>query len=478
MSVQAHRFSAALAAMLLVFICQPARSQNITGTVLGTVTDSSGAVVPGAAVSVTNTATLQFIAIKTDNLGNFLVPYLKPASYTVRVWANGFKTVVRDNVLVQVDDQVRVDFALEIGEVTTTISVHEQVAMIDTEKGSLGQVVSERVVSELPLQGRNVFDLVGLTAGVQTNPLGEGRVISSGSATGLAIFNASDISTNGGRYRTNEFLLDGVSIVLPVQNQYALSPTPDGTQEFKVMSNSYGPQFGRSGGGVVNVVTKGGTNEFHGTAYELFRNDRLVANNFFANARGQERGIFRFHMFGGTLGGPVIRNRTFVFADYQGHREWTAFGGSALTLPTEAQRQGDFSNLLNAQGQPVIIYDPLTTRANPSGSGYLRTPFSGNRISPSRFDPVAAKMQQYVPLPNRPGEGPARLNNWVYAPDEVTHSDQFSIRLDHRFSDRHSLDGRYTRNTGYSTNSGEFDTPAATQPPRGSSSPTTPSTPC
>lgn len=441
----------------------PMFAQNITGTVLGRVHDASGAAVPNAEITVTANATRDSVKTRTDTQGAFLAPYLKPGTYSVRVSAPGFQSAVRENVLVQVDDQIRLEYVLQVGEVSTTLSITATVPLVETEKGSLGQVVSERTISELPMQGRNVFDLVGLTAGVQTNPLGEGRVISSGSANGLAIFNAADISINGGRYRTNEFLLDGVSIMLPVQNQFALSPTPDGTQEFKVMTNSYGPQFGRSGGGVVNVITKGGTNEFHGSAYEYFRNDRLTANNFFANARGQERGIFRFNMFGGTVGGPVIRNRTFFFADYQGHREGTSLGGRSLTIPTEAQRRGDSSALLNARGERVTIYDPMTTRRNPAGSGYLRDVYPGNIIPLNRIDRVASRMQTYLPLPNRPGEGPANINNWVYAPEEDTLSDQWSARLDHRFSDRHSLFGRFTRNTGNSVNSGEFGTMADTQ---------------
>ncbi len=438
-------------------------AQNITGTILGAVRDPSAAAISGAEISVTNTATRLPVTVKTDQAGNFQAPYLKPGSYSVRVSAAGFKTVVRDQVLLQVDDQIRLAFAMEIGDAATSISVQERVPLVETEKGSLGQVVSERTIAELPLAGRNVFDLVGLTAGVQINPLGEGRVISSGSATGLAIFNAADISINGGRFRSNEFLLDGVSIMLPVQNQFALSPSPDATQEFKVMTNSYGPQFGRSGGGVVNVVTKSGTNEFHGVAYEVFRNDRLAANNFFANARNQGRGLFRFNMFGGALGGPLVRNRTFFFGDYQGHREGAALGGRSLTLPTAAQRAGDFSGLLNTRGQLITIFDPRSTRPNPAGSGFLRAAFPGNRIPSDRFDPAAAAMQRFVPLPNRPGEGPAQLNNWVYAPEEDTRSDQWSIRLDHRFSERHNLFGRLTWNTGDSLASGEFGTIADTQ---------------
>lgn len=451
------------AALTAATLCSSLPAQQITGAIVGTVSDPAGAPIPNAEVTVTEAATQQAIVSRTDALGGFVAPYLKPGRYAVRVQAPGFKTALRENIEVQVDAQVRLPFRLEVGEVTTEISIREQLPLVETEKGALGQVVPERAIADLPLQGRNVFDLVGLAAGVQTSPLGDGRVISSGSATGLAIFVAADISINGGRFRTNEFLLDGISIMLPVQQQFALSPSPDSTQEFKVMSNSYGPQFGRSGGGVINVVTRGGTNEFHGAAYEMFRNDRLKANNYFANARNQSRGVFHFNMFGGALGGPIVRNRTFFFADYQGHRENSALGGRSLTIPTAAQRQGDFSTLFNAQGQPVLIYDPYTTRRNPAGTAYIRDAFPGNRIPAARFDRAAARIQQYVPLPNRPGEGPANLNNWAYYSREDTRSDQWSVRLDHRFSERHSVFGRFTRNTGDSENPGEFGTAADTQ---------------
>ncbi len=238
-----------LVLLIGLLACSPLFAQRITGTILGSVTDPAGAPVPNAEIIITDTATGQASSSRTDQHGNFVVPYVRPSLYEVRVSALGFKTTVRRAIDVGVDHEVRLEFNLQVGEVATEITVSEQLPLVETERGSLGQVVTGRTVTELPLQGRSVFDLIGLAAGVQTSPLGEGRVISSGSATGLAIFVAADISINGGRFRTNEFLLDGVSIMLPVQQQFALSPSPDGTQEFKVMANSYGPQFGRSGGG-------------------------------------------------------------------------------------------------------------------------------------------------------------------------------------------------------------------------------------
>lgn len=445
----------------ILLLAHQAIAQNITGTLLGTLRDSSGAAVSQAEVTLTEKNTQVTTKGATDPAGAFQFPYLKPGPYSLRISAPGFKSVLRDNISISVDDRISLDIAMELGEVSTTVSIDEKIPVIETEKGALGQVVTERAVQDLPLQGRNVFDLIGLTAGVQTSPLGEGRVVSSGSATGLAVFNAADISINGGRFRTNEFLIDGISVMTPVQNAFAISPTPDSTLEFKVMTNAFGPQFGRSGGGVVNVVTKGGTSEFHGSLYEFFRNDRLRANNFFANARGQQRGIFHFNMFGGAIGGPIRQNRTFFFADYQGHREGASFGGRSLTIPTAAQRQGDFSAVRSAANRPVLIYDPFTTRAAANGR-LIRDVYAGNRIPVSRIDRAAAAIQRHIPEPNRPGDGPALINNWVYAPNETTASNQWSARVDHRFSDNHNIFFRATRNTGDSFNTGEFNTIADT----------------
>lgn len=433
-----------------------APAQTITGTILGTVTDPAGAAVPSAEVTVTNRETNQAIRALTNDRGYFEAPYLRPGPYEVRVAAQGFKAIERKAVALQVESRLRLDFQLEVGDVSTTLSVTEEAPLIESSTASLGQVITSRTIGDLPIRGRNVFDLVGLSPGVQVNPRAMGDVASTGS-NAAPLFVLSDISINGGRYRSNDFTLDGVSVVLPENNNYAISPTPDGTQEFKVQTNSYGPEFGRSGGGVINVVTKGGTNRFHGSVYEYFRNDRLRANNFFANARNQARGIFHFNMFGASAGGRLVKDRTFFFGEYQGHRESTSFGGQSLTMPTMAQRTGDFSGLRAANNQPITIYDPFTTVSIPAG-GFTRTAFPGNRIPAARMDRVAVNLTSFLPAPNRPGDGPALINNWAYAPKNATNSDQWSMRIDHRFSDNHSLFGRVSRNTGLNSNSGEFGT--------------------
>jgi hypothetical protein len=446
---------------VLVLSAVFSRAQNITGTILGDVKDPTGAVVPGAEITLTNSATNQSAKTSTNMLGHYEAPYLKPGVYAVRAGAPGFKTAAREQVTLEVDRRLRLDFTLEVGDVSTSVEVAAQTTLIESETGALGQVVGERTIEEMPLQGRNVFDLVSLAAGVQENPLATGGVVSTGASTGAndaPTFVFSDFSINGGSMRTNEYLLDGVSIMLPENNNFALSPSPDSTQQFKVMTASYSPQFGRTGGGTVNVLTKGGSNKLHGTVYEFHRNHTLRANNFFANARGQERRAAAFNLFGASVGGPVRKNRTFFYGDYQGHREWGAMGGRVLTIPSAAERNGDFSQRLASNGQRVNIYNPYTTRTE--GGRTVRDPFFGNVIPQSLFDPVTKKALTYLPLPNRPGEGPAKVNNWAYAPLNRVGSDQWSARIDHRFTDRHSLFGRVTRNTGTGKNSGPFGTMA------------------
>jgi hypothetical protein len=440
-----------------LFCAHIARAQNISGAMLGNVTDPSGAPVSGAQVTITSAATNRATRLTTNAEGYFEANLLPPGLYAVKASFAGFKTALRDNVTLQVESRLRLDFALEIGDASSSISVTGEAPLVESETASLGQVVTNKEIEELPIKGRNVFDLAILSPGVQVNPRALGAVASSGDNDG-PLFAMSDISINGGRYRTNDYLLDGVSIMLPENNNFAISPTPDGTQEFKVMTNSYGPQFGRSGGGVLNVVTKSGTNHLHGSAYEFFRNDLFKANNFFANAAGQAQGPQHFNLFGASAGAPIVRNKTFVFADYQGSRSIGSLGGQFETVPTEAFRKGDFSGRRNQNGQAVTIYDPF----NPvtSGNTTTRLPFAGNQIPTQRQDKVALKMETYIPLPNSAGAGLSGVNNYVWQKQRFVNSDQWSVRIDHRFSERQTLFGRVTRNKGYSRDTGPFDSAA------------------
>jgi hypothetical protein len=448
-----------LAAILILVLSVnelPLPAQNISGTFAGSVKDPSGAAVTGAEVVVHNLATNQESRTTTNDLGYYEIPYLRPGAYEIRASSQGFKSSVREGVELTVDSRLRIDFDLEVGDSKTSISVSGEAPVVESESSALSQLVTTKSVQSLPIKGRNVFDLAILSPGVNINPRALGGVASTGDNS-APLFVQSDISINGGRYRSNDFMLDGVSIMLPENNNFALSPTPDGTQEFKILTNSYGPQFGRSGGGVVNVITKSGSNDWHGSLYEFFRNNHVAANNFFANAKGQKLGPSHFNLFGASIGGPIRKDKTFVFAEYQGHRQQSALGGQLATLPTALQRQGDFSQTYNQSGQLVAIYNPFTTVSAPGGSGYVRNVYAGNRIPQTQINAIALKMMPYIPLPNQAGTGAAAVNNYVWTQRAFLDSDQWSVRIDQRFSDRHSLFGRITRNTGDSGNSGPFN---------------------
>jgi len=436
-----------------------ALAQNITGTILGTVTDPTGASIPETQVTITNQATNQSHQVTTSKTGSYQVPYLPPGQYQVSASHVGFKTIIRKDIILEVDRRLVLDLKLELGSTATQVTVVGQTPLLNTTSAALGQVVSSQTTQALPLLGRNIFDLAGLTAGVQVNPKAIGGVASAGTVTGTVqtpLFVSSDISINGGRYRTNDFLVDGISVMVPANNNFAIAPTPANTAEFQVLTNSFGPQYGRSGGGVISVVTKSGTNKWHGEAYDFLRNQRMDANNYFSDAHGKSKGPFTFDLFGGYAGGPIIKDNTFIFGGFEGSRSHGLASGLSDTVPTALQRNGDFSQTFDSKGDPVTIYDPYSTRPNGSG-GFIRDAFTNNTIPTSMMDPVALKLMSYVPLPNQPGVGPQQANNFGWAQTGFGNSDQWSVRLDHRFSERQTLFGRVTRNTGALGNSGPFN---------------------
>jgi hypothetical protein len=442
--------------LILVYLAvglSPARAQNINGSIFGTVTDRSGASVNNAEITITNQGTNRSEHVTSSNGGHYGAPQLAPGTYSIKAGLAGFKTVVRPNIELAVESNLRIDFALELGDTATSITVTAEAPMVESGSGSQGLVVSGKEIEELPIKGRNVFDLALLTPGVAVNPLALGAVASTGDNT-APLFVMSDISINGGRFRTNDYLLDGVSIMLPANNYFAIAPSPDATQEFKVMTNAYGPQFGRSGGGVLNVVTKSGTNMVHGSLYEFFRNDWFKANNFFANASGQPQGPQHYNLFGGAAGAPIVKNKTFFFVEYWGLRSSSSTGGQFVTVPTAAERTGDFSHILNTNGQQVNVFNPYQTVV--TGGTTLRVQFPNNQIPQSIMDPVALKMTGYIPLPNRAGSI-AGANNFVWQQQAFINSDQFSVRIDHHFSDRQTLFGRFSHNDGNSANTGPFN---------------------
>lgn len=405
------------AALLLLLLNCVLMGQTPTGTVQGTVTDASGAAVSGAAVTVTNAGTNESKELKTDSSGHYVVPFLNPGAYTVTVQASGFRTVTQDGVKIDVGQNRSVDFALQVGQISEKVEVQANATPLDTNNATLGQVIDRAKVIDLPLNGRNPFSLATLVPGV--NDVG----------------GASTPHIGGSRNAVNEQQLDGVSNILPENNVgnnvSAYTPIVDSVQEFSVQTNSLAAEYGRFGGGVINLVTKSGTNELHGGLFEFSRNAVLNANDFFANRAGQAKPDSNERQYGGTIGGPIVlpklydgHNRSFFFFGFQGDNASRAAIATS-TVPTLAERAGDFSGL-------GAIYDPLSVTQDASGN-YVRAPFLNNRIPSTRFDPVAVNALKYFPAPNTGGPG-ALTNNFVAVGSGGSNNYQWDSRLDHNFT--------------------------------------------
>lgn len=425
----------------VAFFCSaPAQAQRITASLDGTVKDTNGAVIPNADVTVTNTGTNVATRVRTAGDGTFVMNNLPPGPYRVTVTAPGFSQLVRNNLVLDVDQTAHLDrLVLQIGQASQTVQVTDTQPLLETQTSDVGQVVGNKSIENLPLNQRNPLALVLLVPGV-TGSVGT-------NFTGL------QFNVNGGRRGTTDVLLDGVPSAPPTDDFNALTifPSVDATQEFKVETSNFSAQFGNTGGGVINILYKSGTNHLHGSAYDFLRNSYLDANDFFSNRAHVALPSFKRNQFGFSLGGPVViprlyngRDRTFFFVDYEGLRQDTATQ-LLTTVPTAAERAGDFSSDMTGSGQHITIYDPLTTKAtvSPSGTTYTRTPFPNNHIDPSRFDRVAANLIKYFPLPNIPGSN--GHNNYFASGSTPYKIDQYDIKIDEVLSPRQRVNFRFSK---------------------------------
>ncbi len=419
-----------LAGIVLLATASAFAQSSFTGTILGTVTDPAGAFVVDARITVTNTATNESVAARSGDNGFYVVPNLKPGAYRVEVEAAGFRRWVQENIPLQIDQRARVDVKLVLGATTEVIEVRESTPVLQTETGALGQVIDTIKIANLPLNGRGAFSLIGVVPGVV-----EGT---SGSTTGASA------RISGGRNRMNEIQLDGITAVNVKNGGVGYTPMVDALQEFKVVTNSFSAEYGRTGGGVILATIKSGSNAIHGTVFEFLRNDVLNARNFFARPQDAKPAL-RQNQFGFAVGGPILRDRTFFFADWQGTRVRTASVRTSA-VPTEPLRNGDLRGF-----NP--IYDPDTTRI--AGSQVLRDPIPDNQIPKSRFDPASAKIVTYYPLPN----GPGLARNYTLAGPGRNSANQGDIRIDHSLGDKVKLMGRYSINDSDNTPSPTFNGP-------------------
>ncbi len=415
--------------------CATLFAQSFTGSIQGSVKDPAGALIPGATLLVTNTGTNARAQVQSDAVGVYSALLLPPGSYRVEASAPGFKKFVQDGITLQVQQQARVDITLTVGEVTESVTVSADAALLDTASSTIGKVVDNRSIVNLPLNTRNVYSLIFLTPGVSGtvgNNYGEMRY-----------------SVNGARARQMDTLIDGVSASHATVTGFSgisVFPSVDAIEEFKVMGANYPAEFGRSMGSVLNVIFKSGTNLLHGSAYEFLRNSKLDANNFFDNRRGAPLNSFKRSQFGGTFSGPIKKDRTFFMTSYESLRERRA-SSTIFTVPTTLERAGDFSQTRVANGNLIQIFDPFSTRSNGAG-GFVRDVFSGNRLPASRLDPVAINSLKYMPLSNTPGNAVTNQNNFANQGSAGVNLDQWDVKIDHSFTDRQKFFARYSkRNT-------------------------------
>ena len=412
-------------------------AQTFTGAIAGRVMDNSNAAVPKTTVTITEIATNTKTETVTDETGNYTVSFLKPGVYRVSFTATGFKESVEASVELQLNQQYRLDMTMEIGAVSERVEVSSGATLVNYESPEIGHVVGSEQLVNLPLvsnsnRGRSPLLLAKLVPGVVSTSLG----------------NINNFSFGGGRPVTNEILVDGLPTTNPSDETYTLTPSPDSVEEFKVLTTPFSAEFGHTGGGVMLLTTKSGTNEYHGSVYDLFRNRLLNTRNFFAPTVSSTKYVQNDP--GGNLGGPVRlpgydgRNKTFLFLDFN---VTLASTGNLYTqnTPTVLERTGDFSQTF-VNGKLNQIYDPRSTRLGPDGKTYVRDPFSGNAIPPAAIDPVGAKIASFYPNPTLPGAA----QNYVVHPPTLNQDWQSLARIDHNFSSTDKMFarwGRYQPNT-------------------------------
>src|SRR5215510_12564333 len=358
-------------------------AQITTADLVGTIKDSSGAVVRGVKVTLINEATNVSRSITSGEDGNYIFTSLHPGRYALTAEAPGFRKITRTGVELQVNQRAQIDLELQVGQVGETVQIDGTAPLLESQSSVLGSVIQERQVQDLPLNGRNFVQLAILGPGVSGASYGMRGTIMSGTRPD-DLRPGTELFVNGNRESSNNYLYDGIDNNDRLTLAIVVRPAVEAIKEFKIQTNLFSAEQGRNPGGQVNVVTKSGGNQIHGSVYEFLRNDALDANNFFSNRAGQKRPPFKQNQFGGSVGGPIIKGKTFFFGDYDGFRQRQ---GRVFvnTVPTLKMRQGDFSEV------PGGIFDPATT-VQTGTSSFTRLPFADNRIPQDRWDPVTAKL--------------------------------------------------------------------------------------
>jgi hypothetical protein len=435
---------------LIVGLCAvPAPAQDTRGTISGTVTDSSGGVVVGAALKLVNVETGVSFTAESNAAGQYRFLFLNPGIYRLTASMTGFKTFERDKIELHVAQAAGIDVALAVGAMAESVTVSSEVPLLEVEKVDRGIVIERTRIEDLPLSKRNPIMLANMSSGI----------MSTSNPQHVNPFSNSSISSwsiNGGPVSNVEFLMDGApnNAYSGATNRIAYVPPSDAVGEFKVITGIYDAQYGRTGGGVINVSVKSGTNNFHGSGYEFIQRTSWNANTFANNSKGLPREGNALNQYGFTIGGPVTipklyngRDRTFFFFAAEDYGEDLQYPEESIaSVPTVEQRRGDFSRTTDNKGRLITIYDPLTGRFE--GNKWVRSPFSGNVIPQERINPTSLKILSLYPEPNTLTEGSTDWqNNFVLSPNPgIMDFQNYTTRVDHTFSASHRVYGRWSWN--------------------------------
>jgi len=433
----------------ILLISGLAFAQTFQGSLRGRVTDPSGAATFGAKIAITDEAKSTIRTTVTNDQGEYVFTAVTPATYAVSAEASGFKRLERKGVVISTQASVTVDLTLELGQVTEQVDVTEEAPPLQTSDASTGQVIDNQKITDLPIYGRNPFFMAKLAQTVVfANDPKMARMQDQNAN--------SQISIAGGPLRTNNVLVDGISIT-DTNNRAVFIPSPESVQEVKLQASTYDAEASRTGGGTLNSLLRSGTNELHGSAVGHIRQTDWLANNFFSNRAGLPVADQPFRDWGGSLGGPVAipklydgRNRTFFFAATEAYREQDG-GNAALSVPTALERLGDFSRSLSSTGARQVVYDPLSTTA-----GGARTPFAGNLIPQNELDPIGLKLASYYPLPNT-STAYYGATNFNFTGGYPNRGDQYTFKADQQFAQCLRASASYVRQkTGETDNAPTF----------------------
>jgi outer membrane receptor protein involved in Fe transport len=421
----------------LLALTLPMAALAQTAQITGRITDASQAVLVGANVSVINTETGVRRMVETNSEGFFTAPLLRNGNYRIEVQQAGFKNAVRTDVRLDEGQVLRTDFALELGQVTESVEVTGAAPLLETERPTISTVIANQKIVDLPTSGRNPLQFALLVPGVRATGLFGDIPISA--------FDGSRASIGGGSPSVNNYMVDGIAAENFTSGGLQTPLSIDATEEFRLIVRNPSAEFGRSGGGFINLISKAGTNEFHGNLYNFHRNENLNANDFFSNRAGRSlRNPLVFNQFGATLGGPIKKDRTFFFFNWEKLVQRSQ-ARAIRTVPTDPQRTGDFSQTRAGSGALVAIHDPFSTRMNPAVPGQrIRDAFPGNRIPVNLLSPQALAVTEYYPRANTQGAAFTDANNFLGEGSAPLDKDVYGLRLDHYLNPLRRIAGRYT----------------------------------